>query len=366
MKKVFLFLTMTLFLMCILPGCNKKSNIEDDTYDIVNDKTVNISEPVGRVCFIDVGQADCILIQSNGHNMMIDAGNQDDYETIKSYLNQYNVNKLDYLILTHPHEDHIGSAPKLIENIPINNIMMTNLTMNTVIYQNLLTSIEEANSQIIIPKQGDSYELGEATFQILTDQTIDWGEEDPNLWSIGVKVSFYKVSFVMCGDADQLSEEEMMKSGLDLNADVLKLSHHGSRTASSDDFLKKVNPQYAIISSGKNNKYGHPHQETIETLEKNNINYFRTDTVGTIIAETNGVTINWDKEISQENNSNEQNFQDTNDTIQYIINTKTKKFHLPNCQSVNDMSDDNKKEINDSYENMINNGYSPCKNCLTN
>lgn len=236
------------------------------------------------VHFIDVGQADCILIESNKHFMLVDAGNNDDADTIVSYLNEQGVKKLDYVVGTQPHEDHIGSLDTVINTYDIGTLIMTPKVDTTKTFEDVVTAIKNKGLNVIAPVTGKTYYIGDSTFTILSpDPNSDYGDEYNN-WSVGIKLTNGSKSFVMFGDAGAEAEQDILKAGIDLRADVLKLGDHGSDTSTIDSFLDIVQPKYAVISCGKDNAYGYPHQETMDKMVSRNIEVFRTDEQRTIIA----------------------------------------------------------------------------------
>lgn len=247
-----------------------------------------------QVHFIDVGQADCILIASQGKYMLVDAGNNEDAELITDYLDGMGVETLDYLIGTHPHEDHIGSLDAVIENFDVQTLIMPPVTTATKTFEDVLDAADARSVSITLPEVGMSYELGSAAFTIIAPAG-EYGDE-LNDWSVGIRLRYGETAFVMCGDAEIAAEEDMLGAGSSLSADVLKLSHHGSTTSSSDEFIRAVNPEFAVISCGEGNSYGHPHDEIIEMLESRGIKYFRTDLQGSVVASSDGESITWNTE----------------------------------------------------------------------
>lgn len=253
-----------------------------------------VSEPVGgslTVSFIDVGQADSILIQCDGAAMLIDAGNNADADTVVSYLKETGVTALDVVIGTHPHEDHIGSLDAVIDSFAIGQVVMPEVTTTTKTFKDVLQSIRDKDLTITTPVPGLSLNLGSADCTILAPNSSKY--DDLNDWSVVVKVTYGDTSFLLMGDAGHAAEDEILARGFDVTADVLKVGHHGSSTATSEQFLNKVNPEYAVISVGAGNDYGHPSADTMNLLEKKGIPVYRTDECGTIVASSDGQTISW-------------------------------------------------------------------------
>lgn len=277
----------------------EKESASDNQTQPVEKELATDNQNLGNleVHFLDVGQADCILISSDGHYMLVDAGNNGDGQQIVDYLNELGITKFDYVIGTHPHEDHIGSLDTVINSFEVANLIMPVKAHTTKTFTDVVEAIEQKNLTVTKPVAGDKYSLGSAEFTILAPVKEDYGDE-LNDWSVGIKLVHGNNSIVMCGDAEQGAEADICSNGLDISAQVLKVGHHGSRTSSSDSFLKAVNPKYAIISCGMGNDYGHPHIETLNKLAAANIQVFRTDEQGTIILQSDGSTITFNVEPS--------------------------------------------------------------------
>ena len=202
-----------------------------------------------KVHFLNVGQADSTLITCGDHAMLIDAGKNDDKEPILNYIqNKAGLTHLDYMIGTHPHEDHIGSMDSVIEAVSVDTVMLPNVTANTRTFQDVLTAIDEKGLFITVPEVGETYSLGDASFTIL-GPVSDYGD-NLNDWSIALKITYGNTSFIFTGDAEADAEADMLGTGLDLSADVYQVGHHGSRTSSSSALLDAISPRYAVISCG--------------------------------------------------------------------------------------------------------------------
>lgn len=254
-----------------------------------------------KVHFIDVGQGDATLIQQinqdNTYNMLIDAGNNGDGEYLVEYLKDQGVETLDYIIGTHPHSDHIGGLDDVIKGFQVGAIIMPKVIANTRTFEEVMEAVSDKGLSITSPVPGTSYPLGEAEFTILAPNSDDYASL--NDYSIANRIVFGSNSFIFTGDAEALSEEEILNNfnKRDLASDVFKLAHHGSSTSNTEDFLEAINPSYGIISCGQDNSYGHPHREIMAQLKARNILVFRTDLHGTIVINSDGKDISIETEL---------------------------------------------------------------------
>lgn len=241
-----------------------------------------------KVYFFDVGQADSILITNNGHNMLIDAGNNEDGPLLIKYIKEkLNIDSFEYVIGTHPHEDHIGGLDDIINNFNIKKLYLPDITTTTKTFEDVLDAIERHNLSITIPKIGEKFKLGEADLNIIYTGT---NTSDLNSTSIIIKMIFGNYSYLFTGDTTSEIEKLILKDNIDV--DILKVAHHGSEYSSSLEFLQKVTPSYAIISVGKNNSYNHPSTTTIKRLKKYTNNIYLTSELGTILLTSDGQKIN--------------------------------------------------------------------------
>ena len=279
----------------------KKENTNIETAAVNISKTEVKGEL--KVHYIDVGQADSILLQQGSNSMLIDAGNNGDSELVKKYITDQGITKLDFLVGTHPHEDHIGGLDYVINSFKIGKIYMPKRTATTKTFTDVVKAITAKGLKASVPTPGESFKLGEAICTILAPNGS--GYEDPNNDSIVIKVSFGGNSFLFTGDAEDISEKEMLSKNYDLKADVLKVGHHGSKSSTAQGFLDKVSPKYAVVSVGKGNDYGHPVQSTMDKLKNKNIAVYRTDENGTIIATSNGKDVSFNVKPGSYNGSKE-------------------------------------------------------------
>lgn len=246
-----------------------------------------------NVHYIDVGQGDCTLIVCGGETLLIDAGENGHEQQVINYLNSVVVKKLDYIVATHQHSDHIGGIPEVLENFGTNNIIMPRLTEaqtpTNSTYTAFLKAIQKSDAKVIASKVGAEYVLGEATFEILGPVTND--AEDINNMSVVVKVTYGENTFLFTGDAETDEETEVIDTGSNLDCDVLHAGHHGSYTSSSKDFLNAVTPEICVISCGADNDYGHPHDAALKRIKKHTQDIYRTDICGSIVITGDGSTL---------------------------------------------------------------------------
>jgi len=248
----------------------------------------NVHGGLVEVHFIDVGQGDSIYIKTPTQDILIDGGQREQGDTVVEYLKSQDVDDLELVIGTHPHSDHIGGLISVLEEIPVKEVMDPGIEHTSKTFEDYLTLIDKKDIIFTIGRAGMKkiYEDGTA-IEVLSPADPD--EQSLNDASIVSKLTFGDISFLFAGDAESKSEEEMIKSDYELKSTFLKAGHHGSSTSTSDNFLEAVSPEAVIIMCGADNSYGHPHEETLEKLQKAGTKVYRTDQLGTIVAETNGV-----------------------------------------------------------------------------
>lgn len=344
-------------------------------------KAPDTSQPEGtlEVHYIDVGQGDATLIKCGSHAMLIDGGNNNKGTTVQLYLKKQGVESLDYVIGTHPDADHIGGLDVIVYKYNCDTVIMPDYEKDTKTYQELVDVIHDKNMKITYPVVGEQYALGEAKFTIIAPNSNSYGG-NANDYSVAILLEYGKNRFLFTGDAEEASEAEMLTNGIDISADVYKVAHHGSRSASTQEFLNAVHPKYAVISCGEGNSYGHPHAEVLNRLRSMGVEVFRTDEQGSIIASSDGENITWncsatdswqsgeqtesDRENSEDENSgNAISDAVTSEQTTYVLNTNTKKFHRETCSSVSQIKEENFQKVQMNREELEQSGYSPCKNC---
>lgn len=349
-----ILLVLCLLITTVTCGCDVKDNTQ-------------VSYSGLTVSFIDIGQGDSILLQCKDESMLIDAGENDKGDTVVNYLESHNATKLKYAVATHPHSDHIGGMDTVLKNIQTDSLICPKVTYNTKTWKDVETEAKSQNTKIEYANAGESYTLGDATFTIISPKK-NHIYSDCNNYSVVIKADYGENSFLFTGDAEKLVEDEILESNYNIKADVLKVGHHGSSTSSSEKFLNKVSPKYAVISCGVNNEYGHPHKETLEKLKERNIKTYRTDLEGTVVAQSDGKEISFSTEknnssnIKTETYATKGNKGTTISKEKFIGNKNSKKFHKPSCDSVFAMSDKNKVYF-DNRKDALYEGYTPCKSC---
>ena len=243
------------------------------------------------VHFIDVGQADSIFIDYGDVDILIDGGNNDDGELVVNYLKSLGTDDLELMVATHPHEDHIGGLDTVIYNFDVEKIIKPALSENTKTNRDFEEAISSKNIPVTNPDQGEVIEFGDLKLIILSDKTKRYTET--NNYSIVLKMVYGDTAFLFTGDAEAEAEHDILESGLDIKADVLKVGHHGSATSTTANFLRKVSPDYAVISVGNDNRYGHPDPIIINRLNLHDVATMQTNEMGTIIFTSNGTDLSF-------------------------------------------------------------------------
>lgn len=239
---------------------------------------------------IDVGQGDSILIQTpNSKNILIDGGDDNSHYIVSNYLKKQNVKNIDYIIATHFDSDHVGGLDNIIDKFNVSNIYAPNYETDTLSYKNLITSCSNKNLNLQYLSKGDFISIEDnLNLEVLSPSYI---QEENNLNSIVFRIDYKNKSFLFTGDAENNNELNILNSYNLNDIDFLKVGHHGSSSSTTEEFLKEVSPDVAVISCGYKNQYGHPHKSTLDTLEKNNVLTYRTDLLGNIVFYSDGDTI---------------------------------------------------------------------------
>lgn len=266
-----------------------------DNKNITKDVTTNVKQTINesssnlKIYFVDVGQADCILINDNNEYSLIDAGNNEDGEKIVKYFKDLGITKFKYVFGTHAHEDHIGGMDNIIENFQIEHFYMPDTITTTRTFEEVLDALEEKNIAFETPEEDENLTFSDTVFKVLH---VGKDKRDLNDTSIVLKLTYKNTSYLFMGDATSSVEKDILDK--DIKSDVLKVGHHGSQYSSTISFLKKVSPKYAIIEVGKNNSYNHPKEVTLKKLEDLGTKIYRTDEDGTIILTSDGENMSFE------------------------------------------------------------------------
>ena len=338
---------------------------------------------------LDVGQGQGVLFECNGHYMMIDGGGRGSSSYVVSYLKQQGIQALDCIAVSHYEEDHMSGIIGVLSAFMCDRLLLPSYKGSGALYNSLAEVAMSNGCEIIHPEAGYEYALGEANVRVIGPQRTDYPSD--NDLSLCFRISYGDKSFLICGDAQQTSEADMVDSGEDLSADVYVVNHHGSNTSSTDGFLDAVSPTYAVISCGKDNRYGHPSMETMQRLLNHGVSMFRTDLQGTIVAYVEGSGIgfvpdpcdNWTAgnnviPLDMTDNGSDESAgltrqaprlsssttaEETESEFQYVCNINTRKFHDPDCNSVSQMKEANRLYTNLTRDELLEEGYEPCGNC---
>lgn len=292
-KRNFFEILIILLAFLIINNQDKIKNLFNQNNNQNQNDYINTNNDLLKVHYLDVGQGDSIFIElPNNETMLIDAAESYQSENIINYLKNLNYQKIDYVIGTHPHTDHIGGLKDIINTFEIGKIYMPKVVSTTKTYESLLMAIKDKNLKINTAKAGTSIiDTDTLKIKILAPNNSTYTEL--NNYSVVTKISYGSTKFLFMGDAEKLSENEIKEN---VTADVIKIGHHGSNTSSSIDFIKKVNAKYGIISVGLNNKYNLPKEETITNWENSGTKIYLTSTNGTIRASSDGTNIKIESE----------------------------------------------------------------------
>lgn len=309
-----------------------------------------------EVHFIDVGQADSALVICDGHYMLIDGGNAEDSDLVYAYLEQHGAKHLDCMVASHAHEDHIGGLSGALNYATVDTALCPVTEYNTNVFKNMVYYLGEQGKSLTVPEPGDKFSLGSAEIEILGPVKEYDGTNDT---SIVLRIDYGETSFLFTGDMEKGAEADLIDSGANLKADVLKAGHHGSDTSSSYQFIREVMPDYVVISVGQDNSYGHPSNEVLSRYRDAGAEVYRTDMQGHVIAASDGRTVTFRTEKEAATSTNPTG----NSALQtYVGNAGTMKFHLPDCASAQGIRED-KRVVFLSRLHATLQGYEPCGRC---
>ena len=318
------------------------------------------------VNFIDVGQALSVLVTCDGQSMLYDGGNVADGSLVVSYLQSAGVSRLEYVICSHAHEDHVGGLAAVLAKFPAGHVYAPVAQADTQCFSDFVKYAQQQGLAVEVPSVGTSWQLGSATVQIIGPVAQ---YDDTNDTSLVVRIDYGQTSFLLTGDMEQDAEDDLVASGAPVDVDVLQVGHHGSETSTGYVFLNAVLPEVGVISVGTGNSYGHPSEAALSRLRDAGVDVWRTDLSGTITISSDGAnyTVSSERYVPPE----QQNPTTTDgsgqqssgpQTIQaYIGNVNSKKFHLPSCSNLPDPAN---QVLFSSYEQAVQAGYTPCSNCL--
>ncbi len=352
-----IIVSLLLSIVCVLTACTAEPTTQQLTIEPTPVISVEPTEqPISEltVHFIDVGQADAAVLQCGDDTMIIDGGNVADSSLIVAYLKKLNVPHIDYMVCTHAHEDHVGGLSAPLSVMPVGAVYAPVTESDSKAYQTFKQKVADTNTEIMHPVNDERFSLGSARVEILAAPT---NADNLNNTSIIVKVKHGNKSFLFMGDAEREEEQTLLDRGL-LKSDVLKVGHHGSDTSTSYLFLREIMPEYAVISVGKGNSYGHPTEAVLSRLRDADVKVYRTDLQGDIIMSSDGENISVTTAKNENIKTNETAAEYAEGT--YIGNKNSKKLHRPDCRTL--PAEKNRVEFT-SRADAINAGYSSCGNC---
>ena len=345
-----------------LAACDGASVLPDGSADVIPNPASSGVQTADsfRMHFLDVGQALSVLVECEGQYMLYDGGNVDDGSMVVSYLQKQGVEELQYVFCSHAHEDHVGGLAAALAFFPANHVYSSVTEASTKCFQDFVKYTQQQGLQVEVPTVGTVWQLGSATVTML-GPVAQYSETNDT--SIVLRVDYGATRFLLTGAMASAAERDLVNSGANLKADVLQVGHHGSSTSTSYLFLNAVLPEMGVISCGVNNKYGHPHEETLSILRDAGVDVYRTDLLGTVVIGSDGqnYTIRTDKNATDAERNPTAPAASSTAQQAYIGNVNSKKFHLPTCPN---LPAEKNQILFSSYDEAIAAGYTPCSTCI--
>lgn len=318
-------------------------------------------EGILAVHYLDVGQGDSVFLElPNGQCMLIDASEAMYSGRIIETIRSLSYDRIDYVIATHPHADHIGGIADVLKAFSIGCIYLPDVSASTATYIGMAETILELDIEARVAETGVKV-LADGMLQasFLAPSTIDPSDQNRN--SAVLYLTYGNTRFLFMGDADTTVENSL--SG-NIDCDVLKVGHHGSRTASGSDFLQRCSPAYAVISCGQGNSYGHPHEEALQRLRGSGTEILRTDLSGTITICSDGNRLTVESEGAQQGRDpTESSSESAAESTKWILNTSSRKIHRPDCKHAGEIAEHNRKESDQTIAELLQEGYTACGSC---
>lgn len=326
-----------------------------------------------EVHYIDIGQGDASLVICDEEVMLIDGGDTDASSTMYTYLQKNGIDEIDILVCTHGHSDHVGGLSGALNYATVTGTAYCSVTSySSKAFTNFTTALEQQGKSIVVPEPGDTFMLGSASVEILGPVSES---DEPNNTSIALRVDYGETSFLFAGDAEVSEEDEILDAGYDVSCTVMQVNHHGSNTSTGYRWLREAAPEYAVISCGAGNSYGHPTEATLSKLRDADVTVYRTDMQGDIICYSDGANVTFSVARNADadtltgagaggnHTDDDQEKTTASDEVIYVVNTNSGKFHYPTCSSAKDMSASNRLEITATREEMMDQGYTACGKC---